>query len=386
MNINWLRRLTGREGIHKMAFAHAGTGTDGRYEVPSREQLDAANLPSAADLLDADLYGEGGTQRQHRPSLQARQGQPQMPTQTDELMASLKSGMPVKLGNLKAVEAGWMYQGIPVMVFAVATDRGGNPTARQTFFYRVHLSACCAELEDPEQLVMIGTDYSTLQALAEKGQFAVCHDCLQTCNYLDYSHRAHSERDEFVTQFSFPHYVASRGSEYFRDRTIRQWSDSTPLQPLGVVAPGEPVNCASCGWTIYADDHYLLSDCQASALKLPHHTCVLCANEALDGTVVLPRGSAESIYHKRFIQLQPEVNNWRAVRRHLDRSWHSLTYCLQRHNVQVPELYAKVADDLIAPITWPTFKRAIVADTSQGIASKEWDVWTRAEVLKRFLE
>lgn len=401
MNINWLRRLTGREhttrsgsltAANKMALAHAGAGSYGGDDIPSRAEIEAAHLPTAADLLEADLADDGFSAQ-----VQARKGTNRSRSKAkirkharqhndpDDFQATLRQGLPVTLGDLKIRSAGWLYRDIPVMVFAVDVEARFNPTERQAFFYRVHLTDCCAELHNPERRAMVATDYRALQNLAKNGGFELCHDCLRSDNYLDYSHRAHSERDAFLRYFSFPHYVMTHGSDYFPDRNIRLWPDRAPLRPLAPAAQGEPLECTGCGWTIYVEDRYLLSDEQCDALGLSYHTCVLCAQRQADVPVILPGGLAETLYRQRFTQLRPAINDWQTVRLHLDKSWHGLTYCLQRQNIPLPALYTPVDDKLVAPMAWPDLKKAVTAEAIAGGIATDWEIWSRAMVLETFL-
>lgn len=304
--------------------------------------------------------------------------------QQDDLQDALQKGLAIKLRDLESNTNGWAYRDIPVMVYGVDVKTCADPTARQEFYHRVHLIDCCTELQNPEQHAMIGVDYESLQGNSEDIEFELCHDCLCHVNYLDYRHRARTDREEFLQYFNFAHYVMMQGSEFFKDRKFRIWPEKSHLKAIKTVDLQETNTCECCGWEM-GNESYLLSEEQCNELGIAPNSCILCAQEHSGTSVMIPGALSETLYQERFRQLNPDVRDWQTLRLHLDKSWHSLTYCLQREKAPLPELYFVISEvGVVAPMAWPQLSRAIVVEANEEMNQGGWDIWSRKDVLASF--
>lgn len=438
MKTNWWRRLTGRDNTEEsgtlseingaaMAIVEAGHAFSeesyskavNRSSDQEAHQEDAASRPwivtriaetETVSLISPEFLMDTTQTKESEPFLQpdmreqinAQQEFKEEPVadelieeteseiavqekQQDGLQDALQKGMAVKMRDLQARANGWVYRDIPVMVYGVDVKNCADPSAREEFYHRVHLIDCCSELQNPEQHAMVGIDYESIQGSTDNIEFELCHDCLCHVNYLDYRHRARTEREEFLQFFSFSHYVMMQGSEFFTDKKFRIWPEHSHIQTIKPEGHGETGTCCSCGWQCSEHEAVLLSEKQCDELGLPQDTCVLCAQEQLETPFIIPGGLAERLYRDRFQKLQPEVSDWQTLRLHLDKSWHNLTYCLQREKAPLPELYLSVSEiDVVPTMAWPQLKRAIVVEVNDQMNDAEWDFWSRKDVLASF--
>ncbi|WP_160154634.1 hypothetical protein [Microbulbifer sp. ALW1] len=314
----------------------------------------------------------------------------------DAIAEALVKGMEVTLGDLDQTEHGWIYRGHPVMVYAVDVAAVEDQQIRGEFFHRVHLASCCGALEDPQQVVWVGTAREALAAPELTATPHPCEYCLAKVNHRGFRSLGPRDRNRVAAAFSFHWHVSQYAQEFFPGDEANFWAPGKVVQALQQIAPesAESGTCGFCEWQVPAGQHWFVPVERGMALGLSIDACVLCAQQQAMGVLTLPGNSAlEASHARRSAQIESshspvqesdtESNReWSWVRRQLPLSWHPLCEQLER-KLSAPVLFHRFAGyEGVAVLAWPEHRRGIVASEEDRAQLPEgWDFWTMRSVL-----
>ncbi|MBN8430432.1 hypothetical protein JF535_06135 [Microbulbifer salipaludis] len=309
---------------------------------------------------------------------------------------ALVRGMEVTLGDLESTEHGWMYRGNPVMVYAVDVAAVEDQQVRKEFFHRVHLASCCGALEDPAQVVWIGTAREALAAPGLSGTPHACEYCLTKVNHRGFRGLGPRDRTRVADGFSFHWHVSQYAQEFFSSEEAHFWAPGKSVQVVGDVEPeaADHGTCGFCEWPVPAGHDWFVPVERGAALGLSMDACILCAQQQAMGVLTLPETSALAASQARFDTKQehPAMSahdaeteterDWSRVRRQLPLSWHPLCEQLER-KLSAPVLFHRFTGyEGVAVLAWPEHRRGIVATEEERARLPEgWDFWTMRSVL-----
>ncbi|WP_043320709.1 hypothetical protein [Microbulbifer sp. HZ11] len=316
--------------------------------------------------------------------------------QNSSIEQALIQGMEVTLGDLDQTAHGWMYRGQPVMVFAVDVAAVEDQQVRREFFHRVHLASCCGALEDPAQVVWIGTAREALAAPGLEGAPHACEYCLAKVNHRGYRSLGPRDRNRVAAGFSFHWHVSQYAQEFFPGETAHFWAPGKLPQPLLTTDSDEPQQgtCGVCEWQVPVGEEWFIPVERGEALGLAIDTCILCAQQQAMGVLTLPDERALEASHARYqaqVAGEPVVDSgdneesardWTRVRRLLPLSWHPLCEQLER-KLSAPVLFHGFTGyEGVAVLAWPEHRRGIVAsEEDRNLLPEGWDFWTMRSVL-----
>jgi len=352
-----------------------------------------ANVAVVDERADAPVQGELGSP----------------PETVDQ---ALIQGMEVTLGDLDETAHGWMFRGHPVMVFAVDVAAVEDPQVRKEFYHRVHLASCCGALEDPAQVVWIGTARSNLSAPGLEQPPHACEYCLAKVNHRGFRALAPRDRGKVASALSFHWHVNQYAREFFPSDVTSFWTPGKAPQRLQQMVPSASAqsgNCGFCEWQVPepedGEESWFVPVERGVELGLAFDACVLCAQQQAAGVLILPDEHALEASRVRFEQQRlkarafegegssanetvvaaadgGEERSWHSVRSRLPLAWHPLCELLER-NLAAPVLFHRFAGyEGIAVLAWPEHRRGIVAHSSERERLPEgWDFWDKASVL-----
>lgn len=318
--------------------------------------------------------------------------EPQAPVNSVE--QALILGMEVTLGDLQPTEHGWLYRGNPVMVYAVDVAAVEDEQVRREFFQRIHLTSCCGALEDPDQVVWIGTAREALAAPGLSGSPHACEYCLAKVNHRGYRSLGPRDRSRVAGALSFHWHVSQYAEEYFPVGEATFWGPGNPVQLLQQIASesADSGTCGFCNWQVPAGREWFVPIERGLVLGLSVDACVLCAQQQAMGVLTLADTSALAASQARCKALaenpqwteaeQETQHNWSWVRRQLPLAWHPLCEQLERR-LSAPDLFHHFAGyEGVAILAWPLHRRGIIArEEDRARLPEGWDFWTMRSVL-----
>ncbi|WP_105103054.1 hypothetical protein [Microbulbifer pacificus] len=314
------------------------------------------------------------------------------PVATTSIEQALMQGMEVTLGDLRATEHGWLYRGSPVMVFAVDVAAVDDVQVRREFFQRIHLTSCCGALEDPGQVVWIGTAREVLAAPGLSAAPHACEYCLAKVNHRGFRGLGPRDRSRVAEALSFHWHVSQYAAEYFPESDASFWRPGAPVQSLPQIAPESAASgsCGFCNWQVPAGREWFVPVERGLALGLSVDACVLCAQQQAMGVLALADDSALEASRMRWLAQtdtgdaldEESGRDWSWVRRQLPLAWHPLCEQLERR-LSPPDLFYHFAGyEGVAVLAWPEHRRGIVASEDERAKLPEgWDFWTMRSVL-----
>ena len=314
-------------------------------------------------------------------------------TPADSIEQALIQGMEVTLGDLQPTRHGWLYRGNPVMVYAVDVVVVEDVQVRREFFQRIHLTSCCGALEDPAQVVWIGTARDALAAPGLDTAPHACEYCLAKVNHRGFRSLGPRDRSRVAGALSFHWHVNQYADEYFPASETTFWGPGKPVQPLRRIAPdaADSGTCGFCSWQVPPGQDWFVPVERGLVLGLSLDACVLCAQQQAMGVLTLADTSALDASQARCTALaerlpsaEPEEpRSWSWVRRQLPLAWHPLCEQLERR-LSAPDLFHHFAGyEGVAVLAWPEHRRGIVATEEDRAKLPEgWDFWTMRSVLE----
>lgn len=310
----------------------------------------------------------------------------------DSIEQALMQGMEVTLGDLQSTAHGWLYRGNPVMVYAVDVAAVEDEQVRREFFQRIHLTSCCGALEDPDQVVWIGTAREALAAPGLSAPPHACEYCLAKVNHRGYRSLGPRDRSRVAGALSFHWHVSQYAEEYFPLGEATFWGPGNPVQLLQQIAPESADNgtCGFCNWQVPAGREWFVPVERGLALGLSVDACVLCAQQQAMGVLTLADTNALEASRVRGKMLLENAeraeegaeHDWSWVRRQLPLAWHPLCELLERR-LSAPDLFHHFAGyEGVAVLAWPEHRRGIVASEEDRAKLPEgWDFWTLRSVI-----
>lgn len=310
------------------------------------------------------------------------------------LELQLRNGICVAIEELQHDQQGWLYRGIPVMVFGVDVEACEDLDVRSEFKRKIHLLSCCHALDQHTQLVWVGTDVHQLQSEDLHSPLDLCDACLTQLNYYGYSHLDRDDQREIKSDFDFQRFTALYSTEYFKDGPDRYWNELGGVEVCSDdFLSGK--DCQICGYQSTKPGHILSKEYTNNRGEV----CIPCAHRSVDTPLLISSERANEIYPSRLKQLSAPVESWEQLRQHLKHAWHGLSYHLQVQGLDLPELYraidvghqnsdieSTVVETLVATLYWEDSHRGIVDEFQKSVAPdiEGVDIWAMQEVLKNF--
>ncbi|WP_231759418.1 hypothetical protein [Microbulbifer elongatus] len=376
----------GRWSRHLEALTQAISGMGASSADQSEDDTAVQDLPE----------DEAGAADEDTPAGEALAEASEDAAQISSLEQALIQGMEVTLGDLDQTEHGWMYRGHPVMMFAVDVAAVEDQQVRREFFHRVHLASCCGALEDPAQVVWIGTAREALAAPGLEKAPHACEYCLAKVNHRGYRSLGPRDRSRVAAGFSFHWHVNQYAQEFFPGESPHFWAPGKLPQQLDMIDSGEADQgtCGVCEWPVPADHGWFIPVERGAALGLAIDSCILCAQQQAMGVLTLPEEQALAASQARCEALRKGTavaeadsgeeteRDWTRVRRQLPLSWHPLCEQLER-KLSAPVLFHRFTGyEGVAVLAWPEHRRGIVAtDEERNRLPEGWDFWTMRSVL-----
>jgi hypothetical protein len=294
-------------------------------------------------------------------------------TRSDVFARELQAGIQVSLGDLERSDAGWRYRGHPVMVFGVESEEITDPARRRQVASLIHLYPCNSALKNTASAAWVATDLKAIESLADSGHYRFCRGCLQ----------AAAGRGADPAKFDFSAHVRSHGDSYFPDGPC-YWRPGA--EPVSLLAPATKAEraCPKCGCNS-EEAGWQMSTGDAERLSLPEGICLLCAEREVEGCLHFEGDDLVVAAHARYRSLMAQaarspVPSWKLAAAILPLGWQPLLQSLERV-LPPPELFFSIADsEPPAVLAWPALKRGVVERRMEGVESKGWSLWTRAQI------
>ncbi|WP_444885385.1 hypothetical protein [Microbulbifer sp. PSTR4-B] len=299
----------------------------------------------------------------------------------NSLASAIRLGIQLDYSDLDILSCGWRYRGIPVFVFGLEY----SPSTQEDSFGQVHISPKCPSVSHYQGPLWASSDFAAVQKSFPRDNLKPCPHCLRHLYSLDIPDLLHKDRFGNVTAIDWLIYARYFAGAIFEKYPLF-WRNGERPQKVTALFTTEPprYSCSICQCHINANG-WAINPKLAELSSLPREICLLCAERRARTVLVAPPQAALRAATLRYESLTKQLGSepqasWAIAEQVVPASWLPLIQKLKTL-MGPPKVFQVIAPKILAVLSWPSMKRAIIADnTKEAKLPSHYSVWRKAQI------